>query len=377
MKALAPLLLLISFAASSAGVEQIPETISTRSLPDPSPHWVWVDDVVFNYMGDGRASLLDGDTGKYLGMLSTGVGFMTLGLPSDRSEIYSVETYYTRGLRGDRTDVVSIYDAKELKPIAEVEVPPKRHMSLPTLTNFVLTDDNQFLLIYNFTPAQSVSVVDVKARKFLGEIETTGCAQLFVTGDRQFQMLCQDGSTMGVTLTDEGTAKNKVFSEPFFDPGKDPIHDDGTRLGDSWYFISYTGDVYEMDSSRRKLSFPKAWSLLNDEDRAGSWRPGGAQFLAIHEKSKRLFVAMHQGGNFTHKDPGTEIWIYDLTKQKRLQRITVNNLVTSVAITRDDAPLMFTSFLGSTDIEVYNAMNGEHLRTVGRIGAGPSALQIP
>ncbi len=377
MKFLAPLVFCIAFTTNSLGIDQIPETIDTRILPTPSPHWLWVDDVVFNYMGDGRASLIDGDTGAYLGMLSTGVGFMTLGLPSDQSEIYSVETYYTRGLRGDRTDVVTIYDVAELKPVGEIEVPPKRHMSLPTLTNFVLTDDNRFLLIYNFTPAQSVSVVDVKARKFLGEIETTGCAQIYVTGKRTFQMLCQDGSTMRITLDDNGGAKNKAFSEPFFNPAKDPIHDDGARLGDSWYFISYTGDVYQLDGSSGKPTFPESWSLLNVEDRAASWLPGGGQFLAIHEPTKRLFVAMHQGGDFSHKDPGTEIWIYDLVTHQRLQRITANNVVTSVAVTRDDKPLMFTAFLGSTDIEIYDATSGEHLRTVGHMGAGPSALQVP
>ena len=37
---------------------------------------------------------------------------------------------------------------------------------MPMLANTPLTDDSRFLLIYNFTPAQSVSVVDVPARKF-------------------------------------------------------------------------------------------------------------------------------------------------------------------------------------------------------------------
>jgi len=38
-----------------------------------SPHWVWVNDIVFSHMSDGQALLVDGDSGRFLGMLSTGL----------------------------------------------------------------------------------------------------------------------------------------------------------------------------------------------------------------------------------------------------------------------------------------------------------------
>ena len=57
---------------------------------------------------------------------------------------------------------------------------------MPMMANSELTDDERFLLIYNFNPAQSVTVVDTKTRKFVGEIETAGCALVYPTGPRSF-----------------------------------------------------------------------------------------------------------------------------------------------------------------------------------------------
>ena len=55
---------------------------------------------------------------------------------------------------------------------------------MPMLAQARLTDDDRFLLIYNYTPAQSVTVVDVPARKFVGEVDIAGCALVYPTGPR-------------------------------------------------------------------------------------------------------------------------------------------------------------------------------------------------
>ena len=378
MRPLAFLLFSMLFITSAWCSDLVPESPILGELPaTPNPHWVWVNDMLFDYLGDGRTTLIDGDTGTYLGMLSTGVAFNSLILPTDYSALYSVETYYTRGLRGDRTDVVTIYDPQKLAYIDEIEIPPKRQAAMPSLTNYVLTDDNRFLVIYNFTPAQSVTVVDMKTRKVVGEIETAGCAQNYMTGDRRFQMLCSDGSVATVTLKADGTQAGKTLSKPFFDPDKDPVQEEGVRLGDQWMFVSYTGDIYTVDGSKPKPSFPARWSLLTDGDRAESWRPGGAQLMGIHEATKRLYVAMHQGGEFSHKDPATEIWVFDVSKKQRTQRIKLKNVVTSFIVSRDDKPLLFAVFTAVPNVDIYDALSGEHLRTVAKVGHSPMVLQTP
>ena len=79
-----------------------------------------------------------------------------------RSELYVAETYYTRGTLGERTDVLTIYEKENLLPIAEVVLPgKKRALMLPHKGQVQLTNNEQFALIFNFTPAASVTVVDI------------------------------------------------------------------------------------------------------------------------------------------------------------------------------------------------------------------------
>jgi len=98
-------------------------------------------------MADGMAYLVDGDTGRYLGTLSTGYSFAHLILSRDGKLIYSPETYFSRGTRGTRTDVVTLYDPRTLGVIGEIPIPPKRSSNMPMMANQVLTDDDRFLLI--------------------------------------------------------------------------------------------------------------------------------------------------------------------------------------------------------------------------------------
>ena len=158
-----PALTLCSTLATAARAEVEPDPLVGSELPAASnPHWVWVNDFVFQHMGDGKAFLVDGDAGRMLGMLSTGFGFGGVVLPRNRSQILSPETYFSRGTRGTRTDVVTFYDPRKLSPTGEVQIEPKRASAMPMLAQSGLTDDDRFLFIYNFTPAQSITVVDVQ-----------------------------------------------------------------------------------------------------------------------------------------------------------------------------------------------------------------------
>src|ERR1700686_5882722 len=112
--------------------------VATLAVP-ASKHWVWVNDFVFPHMADGMAYLIDGDSGRYLGTLSTGYSFSHLLLSRDSKLIYSPETYFSRGTRGTRTDVVTLYDAGTLKAAGEIAIPPKRSSNVPMIANAVLT----------------------------------------------------------------------------------------------------------------------------------------------------------------------------------------------------------------------------------------------
>jgi methylamine dehydrogenase heavy chain len=329
-----------------------------------------------------------------------------------RGEFYLPETYYTRGSRGDRTDVVTIYDPSSLGVVGEVEIPPKRAVNVLPSANAALSDDERFLAVFNMNPATSLSLVDVRDRRFVGEIATPGCSLVYAAGARRFLMLCADGSMLTVSIDDEGREVGKQRSRPFFDPESDPVTEKAVRWGDRWLFVSFEGYVYPVNVSGETVDVAERWSLFSEDDRAGSWRVGGTQHLAVHQGSGRLYSLVHQGGESTHKDPGSEVWVYDLSARKRVQRIELlhpglafmsetvefgsdwiwpfsglwdwmldhvipNPGLDNVQVTQDAAPLLVTGSKIGGSLAVYDAMSGELLRRVATGNMTIHALQAP
>jgi methylamine dehydrogenase heavy chain len=373
---LLPALTLCAALSGAAQAEVDADPLVGSDLPAASnPHWVWVNDFVFHHMADGKAFLIDGDAGSMRGMLSTGFGFGGVLLPKSRSQILAPETYFSRGTRGTRTDVVTFYDPRKLSPTGEVEIPAKRVSAMPMLSHSGLTDDDRFLLIYNYTPQQSISVVDVQSKSFVGEIDGAGCALVYPTGPRSYFSLCGNGGAFSVQLDDAGKAINKAHTEkPLFDPEADPVTEKGVRVGNTWWFATFGGDVLPLETTPTSVRAGQRWSLLDAEAKAEGWLPGGMQHLAVHTATKRLYSLMHIGGAASHKDPGTEIWVYDLATQKRVQRIKLEDPATSTAITQDAQPLLFTIFIGAQKVDVYDPQSGKRLRVVSEIGFTPTTL---
>jgi methylamine dehydrogenase heavy chain len=83
---------------------------------------------------------------------------------------------------------------------------------------------------------------------------------------------------------------------------------------------------------------------------------------------------MHIGGEDSHKDPGTEIWVYDLASKRRTQRIALKDPATSIAVTQDAKPLLFAIFIAAPKLDVYDATSGKLLRSIAEIGFTPTML---
>lgn len=361
-------------AASAQAEVNVDPAKPTRVLPEPSPHWVWLSDVVFPFMVDGRAWLVDADSGDLLGMLSTGIGYGSLVVPASYRELYSPETYFSRGTRGERTDVVTFYDAKTLFPTGEVVIPPKRLSALGALTHSGLTDDERFLILYNFTPAQSVTVVDLEERRLAGEFDAAGCALVFPSGPRRFHMMCADGALLTLNLNDRGEVVERVRGTPFFDPDADPVTEKAVRWGSRWAFVSFAGYAYLVDTAGATPEAGPRWSLFGDAERAADWRIGGFQHLAVHAKTGRLYSLVHQGGEHSHKDPGTRVLVYDLERKQKVQSIDLVGPALLIQVTQDDEPLLLANL--ESALEVYDARTGEHLRSI-EVGLTPVTMQTP
>jgi methylamine dehydrogenase heavy chain len=365
----------IMLAAAPKALAQLPpDQMTSLTLPAVGPNWIFVLDAGFPSNVAARVYIVDTARLKMIGQVSGGY-LSNFVLAPDHHEFYSVDTYYSRGWRGTRTDVVSIFDAKTLNFSGEVELPPKRLLIVPKRDSSAITPDGQFILVANMTPATSISVVDAKARKFVGEIETPGCVQAFPSGNRQFDSMCADGSLLTVQLDDSGKEKGKTTSKPFFDPSKDPVFDQPALVGTKAYFDSYYGNLYQVDLSGTEAKADAPWSLITAADKAGKWRPGGWQTVAVEPKSGVLLVLMHQGGDWTHKQFGSEVWVFDLAKKQRVKRIKLKTPGYSIFATNADKPMLEVLDLqtsmqeGTGQLEAYNLTDGKFIGKLDQIGS--------
>jgi methylamine dehydrogenase heavy chain len=397
------LLVACLWLAAPARAELPAETVGrVEALPQPArARWVWTSDAILR-----RSALVDLDSGRTLGQLNGGFGVTVALFSATRGEIYVPETHYSRGSRGERVDVLTVYDAASLAPVAEVVLPPRRAINALPTANASLSDDERFAAVFNSVPGTSLSIVDLERRALSAEVSTPGCSLAYAAGPRRFALLCGDGSLLLVTLDAEGRELAKTRSRPFFDPDADPVTEKAVRVGDEWLFVSFEGRVLPVDVSGGEARFGEPWSLLDDADRAGSWRIGGSQHLAIHAATRRLYSLVHQGGADTHKDPGSELWVYDLATRARVSRVTLRNpgltflgepielggggrlwgwlldtvlgaAIDFVAVTQDAEPLLVTASGFSGGLALYDARTGEFLRRVYSGNLTTVALQAP
>jgi methylamine dehydrogenase heavy chain len=399
---LLPILLL---CAAGASAQIAPEPVGqVAALPaEVGVHWVWASDMVLR-----RSALFDGDAGRMLGMVDAGEGVAPLRphVSRIRGEVYVVETVYSRGRRGTRSDWVTIYDAGTLAVTGEVSIPPKRADNGNGAGIAALLDGDRFLVVFNQNPGMSVSVVDLESRRFVGELTTGGCALVLPVGPRRFGMLCGDGSALAITLDDAGREAGRAHSPVFFDAARDPLTEKGVRSGSRWLFASFEGQLHDIDFAGAAPSPAAPWPLFSEADRAAGWRIGGLQHLALHEASGRLYSVVHRGGPGSHKDPGPEVWVYDVATHARVGRVELGNLTAAflrpqlgiepggladwllrsvlpnpgadtIAVTQDAAPLLFAGERRSGAVGVYDALSGEHLRDLEETGIAGGLLVVP
>lgn len=184
MAAFAMVLMSAGTASAADFPQPLPEEAvpTVSELPDRYPDsWIFVQDLHFNSLPDGRAAIVD--VGIENNNLRGQIPVAQFGnlLPSTtRGEIYVGETFYSRLTRGERTDVITIWDTKTLTPKGEIVLPGGKRGLFVTLRNSLqLTNGEKWALVFNFTPGSSVTVVDLDARKILSDIELPGCSLVY------------------------------------------------------------------------------------------------------------------------------------------------------------------------------------------------------
>ncbi|MGI9262223.1 MAG: amine dehydrogenase large subunit, partial [Woeseiaceae bacterium] len=220
--------------------------------------------------------------------------------------------------------------------------------------------------VYNFTPATSVSVIDIVNRTFLGEVPTPGCSLVFPMAGRAFASICTDGSMLSVQLDADGQQASSARTEVFFDANNDPLMEKAAMIEGIAYFPTFLGRMVPVDMNGETLEVGEPWSLLGDGD--DGWRPGGLAVTGT-DGAGRIYILMHpEGYEGSHKDPGAEVWVFDPTTRQRVDRIALQLPAISIGLTRDDDPLLVATNI-NLEVDVYDVASGEYQRTLSDIGA--------
>ena len=359
-------LAVVFFSAVTRAEFQAEPIGKIESLPEQYPeHWTMVHDFSFFHMFEGEVLVVDpladnlGD--QYKGMITASfiAGFET---SRARQEHYVIETFMSRGSRGgERTDVVTIYDWANLSVQDEVVIPAKRITGMPktTVTNFLA--DGKFLGVYNFTPAQSVSIVNLESRKFVAEVATPGCGFVFPTGNG-FSSICANGSFLTTHLDKNGEASGSSKTDQLFDANDDPIFEGPAIVDGVAYFVTFQGEVLPLNIKGKNIKAKSRWWLSGDDER--NWRPGGMNIITADASGVAYVLMNPAGGEGTHKDGGAEVWVVDLNKRQRLDRIELKNWGLSLGTSGRGENRLLHVTNAEMAVDVYKIPTGEFVQTL-------------
>jgi methylamine dehydrogenase heavy chain len=368
----APIVLLAGALLASIASAQLPAEEVTTLPAITAKNRVYVLDIAINHIADGKLHVVDPDKLTYLGLIGTGFAGQTIQ-SNDKKELIVATGYLSRGQRGERADIVEVWDADTLQFKYEIPIPDKRAMALNYEGLLRLSADGRWLLVQNATPATSVSVVDMQARKTVGEISMPGCWGVYPSRSNpaRFAALCGDGTIATVTLDSNGNVASRSTTDKVFDPDADAWFMSGEQDGDIYYFVSFTGNVAAVNVAGDRAVVESTWALVGVADRKKAWRPGGYQPLAFH--GGRLYVAMHSGGaEGSHKNPAAEIWAFDVAMKKRIARMPGRNAV--ALETSSDGSRLYALDAVKAEVVVYESPGPKS--KVRSMQVGETAVQL-
>lgn len=357
-------------AASLSHAQTTPEQSQVATLSPPKPSWIFVNR---GFVLPG-ASIYDTATGKMLGMVETSL-LADVAIDPAGKYYYVSETMWTKGWRGTRQDMVTIYDSAGLKLQTEIAM-PGRILIGGRRNNFVVSDDGKTAFVYNLSPASSVNVIDLVKRKFIRNVELPGCASLIPNPGIGFSALCSDGTIATVAIGDAKPVTTRSAS--FFSATDDPIFDNFAydKTKQEAVFLSYTGQVY----TAKMGATPTVSAPFSLQAAAGvrpgdtkpldaNWYPGGGQQVALHRASGHLYVLMHMGEYWSHKAPGTEIWELDLAAKRVVKRVALEEPASTIEVTQEAAPKVIVSGESGT-VRILDAKTWEQKFKLEKAGSG-------
>ena len=354
-----------SLFTATAGAVDFPEPLPAEIIPkvETLPAHYPTGWSFLNYAGD-RIELRDvgADTREVKGQLQAHDS-ATLLVSVKRPEIYVADTVWSRGVRGTRTDFITIYDTQTFQATGEIVLPGTKRALITAMEGlFAFTDGENMALVFNFTPASSVTVVDLVKRQPLGEIDIPGCSLVYPSGARGFSTLCASGTLLTIKLDANGAVAGRSETKAFNQLDTDPLFTASASVGGVRYFPSLGGRIQPIDMKGDDVKVLPDWPLETADELAAHWRPSGWQLIASDEQ-KLLYVLMqadaHEG---THKDPAHEVWVYSAAAKARVKRLRLVRPGSSLALTHGTAPLLLVQ--AGERLDAYDPASGSLVRSL-------------
>ncbi|MBI1366478.1 MAG: amine dehydrogenase [Alphaproteobacteria bacterium] len=361
----------------------IEPTPNVNSLPEQYPKdWIFIVDPNFFAMEGGKVVIADiGASVRHEKGLLSLAQFGFFAQAKTRPELYTVETFYSRGSRGVRTDVLTIYDKSSLREIGEIVLPgAKRAQILTESGAFQLSADEKFAYVFNFTPAASVTVVDLVNRRIVGDIDIPGCTDAYPLGGGGFASFCGNGAVATTHLDAQGKLISQSMSEPFQNIDEDPIFTRPTIIDGVGYFPSYGGRIQPIDFNGAEAVPGEAWTIeppkkkragpfglfksKGGKSARGKWLPSGWQ-LEASDKDGLLYILMRKNATPDDHDTGAkEVWVIDPKTHETIRRIKLKEESALIEVTKGDTPYL-AAFRLDGSFDVFDAQSGKWLRRIG------------
>jgi methylamine dehydrogenase heavy chain len=354
---------------------QLAESHVTATLTPTDLRRLYVLDVAFPAAEAARTYVLDGANGQIQGMFNQAY-WPNFAVSPDGGELYAVDSYWEKHTRGKRSDYIVVRDARTLQVSEDIPLPAGRLLIVSKKYDFDVTPDGHYGLTYNLAPQTAVTVTDLKARKPVGTIGIPGCGLIFAQAPTRFSSLCADGAIATVSFDESANATVKRTAH-VFDAANDPAfeHSGWDKHHQMLYLVTYHGKVIPVSLAGEQAVAGTSWSLTSDAERRAGWRPGGWQLSHFHSSKRRLYVLMHQGRDWTHKNSGSEVWEFDATTGTRLQRVKLPEPAQSIAVSQDADPLLY-AIADSYRIYGFKLASGKMLYRTKPLGFTPQLLTV-
>ena len=96
-------------------------------------------------------------------------------------------------------------------------------MGMPERYALLVMNNDRWLAVANFSPATSITLIDLDTRTIIGEVPTPGCVLAYPTGKRGFSSLCADGRFLSTELAADGSVASQTRTDSFFNSDTSPI----------------------------------------------------------------------------------------------------------------------------------------------------------